>query len=168
MDIKYSPFGCKQLTDDSTGGLLDECYQKVKEEVNKVLSTEGQFVCIASDAWSNVTNDPVVDYMAVSPTEEQGHDADWIATDLSRVIDSLGDNVVGAVSDNTATNKKAWSELENSKFKFAIDCKEVAAFFHNHHVPKAKLKKAQAAKLSGVVQPAPTRWGTLNGCFQSL
>jgi hypothetical protein len=162
--------------------------------------------------------------MAVSPTkslflealhtEEQGHDADWIATDLSRVIDSLGDNVVGAVTDNTATNKKAWSELEKKYpthffhgcvshglhllvkdifaatkkdvpgggpaeyptgypfedlLQFAIDCKEVVAFFHNHHVPKAKLKKAlAAAKLSGLVQPAPTRWGTLNGCFKSL
>ena len=40
---------------DSAGGLLDECYQKVKEEVKKVLSTEGRFVCITSDAWSNVT-----------------------------------------------------------------------------------------------------------------
>lgn len=87
-----------------------------------MLSTEGQFFSITSDAWSNVTNNPVVNYMAVSSTkslfleavhtEEQGHDADWIATDLSRVIDSLGDNVVGAVTDNTATNKKAWSELE--------------------------------------------------------
>ena len=214
---------CKQLADDSAGGLLDECYQKVKE-VKKVLSTEGQFVCITSDAWSNVTNDPVVDYMAVSPTkslflegvhtEEQGHDADWIATNLSRVIDSLGDNVVGAVTDNTTTNKKAWGELEKKYpthffhgcvshglhllvkvifaatkkdvpgggpaeyptgypfedlLQFAIDCKEVVAFFHNHHVPKAKLKKAlAAAKLSGLVQPAPMRWGTLNGCFKSL
>ena len=40
----------KQLADDSAGGLLDKCYQKVKEEVNKVLSTEGQFACITKDA----------------------------------------------------------------------------------------------------------------------
>ena len=113
---------CKQLADDGAGGLLDECYQQVNEEVNKVLSTDGQFVCLTSDAWSNVANNPVVNYMAVSPTkslfleavhtEEQSHDADWLSTDLSRVIDSLGDNVVGAVTDNTAANKKAWSELE--------------------------------------------------------
>ncbi|CAB3993702.1 Hypothetical predicted protein [Paramuricea clavata] len=60
---------CKQLADDGAGGLLDECYQNVKEEVNKVLSTDGQFVCLTSDAWSNVVNDPVVDYTAVSPTK---------------------------------------------------------------------------------------------------
>ena len=53
--------------------------------------------------------------------------------------------------------------------QFAIDCKEVVAFFHNHHVLKAKLKKALvAAKLSGLVQPVPTRWDTLSGCFKSL
>jgi hypothetical protein len=53
--------------------------------------------------------------------------------------------------------------------QFSIDCKDVVAFFHNHHAPKAKLKKAlNAAKLSGLVQPAPTRWGTLSGCFKSI
>ena len=70
-----------------------------------MLSTYGQFVCLTSNAWSNVVNDPVVNYMAVSPTkshfleavhtEQQSHAADWLSTDLSRVIDSLGDNVVG-------------------------------------------------------------------------
>ena len=59
--------------------------------------------------------------MAVSPkkslsleavnTEEQGH-ADWLSKDLICVIDSLDNNVVGAVTDNTTTNKKVWSELE--------------------------------------------------------
>ena len=54
--------------------------------------------------------------MAVSPTqslfleamntEEQSHDAEWIAGDLVRVMDSFGDNVISAITDNTATNKK--------------------------------------------------------------
>ncbi len=59
----------KQLADVSAGGLLDVCYKKVNEQVKKVLLTDGQMVCITSDAWSNVTNDPVVNYMAVSPTK---------------------------------------------------------------------------------------------------
>ena len=60
--------------------------------------------------------------MAVSPeqslfleavhTEEQSHDAEWIAGDLVHVMDSLGDNVIGAITDNTAANKKAWKTLE--------------------------------------------------------
>ena len=52
---------------------------------------------------------------------------------------------------------------------FSIDCKDVVTFFHNHHAPKAKLKKALiVAKLKALVQPAPTRWGTLIECFKSL
>ena len=102
--------------------LLEECYQQVKVEVDKVLSAESQFVCITSDAWSNMSNEPVVNYMAVCltkslfleavHTEEQAHDADWLSSDLSRVIDSLGDTVVGAITDNTATNRKVWNELK--------------------------------------------------------
>ncbi len=45
-----------------------------------------------SDAWSNVSNEPVINYMAVSPnnslfleavnTDEQGHTAAWPSKDL--------------------------------------------------------------------------------------
>lgn len=139
-------------------------------------------------------------------TGEQGHDANWLSKDLTRVIDKLDNNVVGAVTDNTATNKKVWRGLEEKypslffhgcashglhllvkdifgkkvessgsgpdddpasyPFEdlqlFSIDCKDAVTFFHNHHAPKAKLKKALvAAKLKTLVQPAPTRWGTL-------
>ena len=214
----------KQLADDSPGGLLEECYAKVKSQVDKQLSSNNNYVCITSDAWSNISNEPVVNYMAVSPinslfleavnTGAQGHDANWLSKDLTRVIDSLHNNAVGAVTDNTATNKKVWKELEEkypSLFfhgcashglhllvkdvfggkkaastdnepdddpasylfedlqLFSIDCKDVVTFFHNHHAPKAKLKKALvAAKLKALVQPAPTRWGTLIECFKSL
>ena len=52
---------------------------------------------------------------------------------------------------------------------FSIDCKDIVTFFHNHYAPQAKLKKAlAAAKLRALVQPAPTHWGTLIGCFKSL
>ena len=129
-------------------------------------------------------------------------------------FDGIGENVVGAITDNTAANKRMWQILEQkypthffhgcishglhllvndifgAKKKepahggvlqfpdgypfeelqlFSNDCKEVVVFFHNHHVMKAKLKKAlAAAKLSGLVKPAETRWGTLIGCFKSL
>lgn len=208
----------KQLADDNKGGLLEECYQKVKTDVKKQLSISNQFICITSDAWSSVLNEPIVNYMAVCPTqslfleavhtEEQSHDAEWIAADLVRVMDSLGDNVIGAITDNTATNKKAWKALEENYphrffhgcvshglnllvkdifsakkpsgeypdgypfedlLLFTINCKEVVSFYHNHHVQRASLRKAlKAEKLNNLVQPAPTRWGTILGCFRSL
>jgi hypothetical protein len=45
-------------------------------------------------------------------TEKQAYDAKWITTDLARIMDSLGENVVGAITDNTAANKKGWKTLE--------------------------------------------------------
>jgi hypothetical protein len=52
---------------------------------------------------------------------------------------------------------------------FTINCKEVVSFFYNHHIPRAHLRKAlKAEKLNNLVQPAPTRWGMILGCFLSL
>ena len=214
----------KQLADDSSGGLLEVCYQQVKKDVEKKLSMKSQYVSVTSDAWSSVLNEPIINYMAVSPsfslfleavhTEEQSHDAEWLTKDLIWVMDSLGQNVVGAITDNTSTNKKVWKELEQKYpdrffhgcvshglhllvkdilaatkkqsvggapaqyplgypfedlLLFVADCKEVVSFFHNHHAPRAALKKAlKQEKLNCLVQPAPTRWGTFQGCFKSL
>ena len=54
-------------------------------------------------------------------TEEQCHDAEWLSKDISCVIDSIVQNVVGTITENTATNKKVWSILEQ---------KYPAHFFH--------------------------------------
>lgn len=54
-----------QLANDSSGGLLECCYQKVKAEVNKMhLSASNQYICITSDAWSSILQEPIVNYMA--------------------------------------------------------------------------------------------------------
>ncbi|KAH9272850.1 hypothetical protein BASA83_004738 [Batrachochytrium salamandrivorans] len=55
--------------------------------------------CLTSDAWSNIKNEPIVNYMLISDsstfflesvsTGEQSHDAKWIAQDMGRIIDSL-------------------------------------------------------------------------------
>ena len=55
----------KQLADDSSGGLFEDCYQKVNAEVNKLLSVNTQYICITNDACSSVLNEPIVNYMAV-------------------------------------------------------------------------------------------------------
>ncbi|KAI2489091.1 transposase [Fragilaria crotonensis] len=52
---------------------------------------------------------------------------------------------------------------------FAADCKKVVKYFHNHHAPKAMLKKAlHAAGHKMLVQVAATRWGSLIGMVRSL
>jgi Protein of unknown function (DUF 659) len=46
--------------------------------------------------------------------------------------------------------------------QFAVDCKDIIKFFHNHHVVKAKLSGLQKLqKLPALAKPAPTRWGSI-------
>ncbi|KAH6595637.1 hypothetical protein BASA61_003736 [Batrachochytrium salamandrivorans] len=103
------------------------------------------------DAWSNIKNKPIVNYMLISdsstfflesvPTGEQSHVAKWIAQDMGRVIDFLAGK----------------------------QCKAVISFFSFHHQMTAQLQKAQLTEsLPGLVQPAPTRWGFFEGVFRKL
>ena len=206
------------------GPLLDRMYSRLKYYVDLELDSASS-VCLTTDGWTNVENEPVVNYMAVANgtalfiesvnTGEQSHDAVWIAADTSRVLTKFGDRAAGCLMDNTATNRAAWKILEEnhpSKFfygctshclhlltkdifaatktkrgrgsavalypdgypfeqllKFALACKEIVKFFHNHHVEKAQLTKAlKDAKLNNLQAPAPTRWGTLLKCFETL
>jgi hypothetical protein len=84
---------------------------------------KGATACLTTDAWSNIKNDSVVNYMAVSPacslflesvsTGQQGHDHKFIADDIARVIRRHEKTTfAGAVTDNTSTNKKAWKLLQ--------------------------------------------------------
>ncbi|KAH6571036.1 hypothetical protein BASA60_007375 [Batrachochytrium salamandrivorans] len=205
------------------GALLDSCYAKVKSVVDNHIEEMKLNACLTSDAWSNIKNEPIVNYMLISDsstfflesvsTGEQSHDAKWIAQDMGRIIDSLAGKVCGAVTDNTTTNRSAWSMLkkkypslffqgcashglhllvkdifaatktkrgrevadypENYPFHYLLEfsqkCKDVVSFFSFHHQMKAQLQKAQLAEnLPGLVQPAPTRWGSLKACFESL
>ncbi|KAE8955479.1 hypothetical protein PR001_g32088 [Phytophthora rubi] len=110
---------CRQKLSDE---LLDACFSEVQEAVDGFLQTPTTHVCVTSDGWSNILNEPIVNYMAVSPdkavfvesvpTGEKRHTAEWIANDLTRVVRSLGATVSGAITDNTKANKNAWLILE--------------------------------------------------------
>jgi hypothetical protein len=47
------------------GELLDACYKEIKKEVDRSLQAAHRCCCITSDAWSNISNEPVVNYMAI-------------------------------------------------------------------------------------------------------
>jgi len=76
------------------GPVLENAFIDVKKKCSMLL--DNATFCITSDGWMNVRNDPIVNYMATSPrislfleslsTGEQGHNADWIATDIHRVM----------------------------------------------------------------------------------
>ena len=105
-----------------SGYLLDKCYNKLREKVDSILSADGMATCLSTDAWTNIKNESVVNYMVITPeqtlflesvaTGEQSHTAEWISDDLICVMYSMPCKVAGAVTDNTSANKKAWKILK--------------------------------------------------------
>ena len=80
--------------------------------------------CLTTDGWSNVKNDPVVNFMVVSPecsfflesvmTGQQQHSHKYIAEDIANAIQKYeSTEFAGVVTDNTSTNKKAWILLHD-------------------------------------------------------
>lgn len=108
------------------GRLLDKTFNKVKSICESYLSDKTLYFCLATDGWTNVLNDAIINYIAVSPqktiflesvtTQEQGHTAEFIATDIERVFQAFPNtNFCGAIMDNTSANRNAWGRLK-SKF----------------------------------------------------
>jgi len=104
-----------------TTSLLDVCHEDVKTKVAKGMI--GATSYLISDDWSNVNNDAIINYMAVSPesalflesvsTGQQGHAHKFITDDIERVIREHPSIIfVGVVIDNTSMNKKAWGLLQ--------------------------------------------------------
>lgn len=116
------------------GPLLEQCYLQCSSTLDNTISASDGMACLVTDGSSNINNESIVNYMLVLEgrqfflesvaTEEQGHTADYIAEDLSRVIDKLiekGVKIAGAVTDNTAANRRAWRILKE---------KNPALYFH--------------------------------------
>ena len=148
-------------------------------------------------------------------TGEQSHKAEWIASDIERVMASYpATSFAGVVTDNTSTNKNAWEQLSRAhpsayfqgcashelnlfvkdvfgatKTKKARDaeptypvnypfeellnfisvCKGIVKLFHNSHTLKAQIEAEKTkAGVRVLVRPAPTRWGTIKGCRETL
>jgi hypothetical protein len=106
-----------------SGPLLDKNYNHLKKISDAHLARKLSFFCLATDGWSNVLNEPIVNYIAISPnttiflesisTGEQSHSSNWIASDLIRIIEKYPNtSFSGVVTDNTSANKNAWSQLK--------------------------------------------------------
>jgi Protein of unknown function (DUF 659) len=106
---------------DLSGRLLRSAHKKVKAKVDAWFKKD-QFACITSDAWSNIKNESVINYMTISgdvtfflestQSGEQSHTSEYLASDIDRVIGQTHGKIAGVVMDNTAANKKAWKLLK--------------------------------------------------------
>ena len=93
-----------------SGKQLTKAYKKVKMKVDNWLKRD-QFACITSDAWSNIKNESVNNYMMISGEEtlfvestqsgEQPHSSDNLAADLVQAIRSTRGQISGVVMSNT-------------------------------------------------------------------
>ena len=135
MEEKHLIEALKQLRPDVTlpsrrdlsGKLLQQAYNEVKQRVDGWLD-RGTYGSLTTDGWSNIKNESVVNYMFVSGAEGmslflesnatgiESHTAEFLAKDISRVIESSPPNakIAGVVMDNTSANKAAWRVLQNS------------------------------------------------------
>jgi Protein of unknown function (DUF 659) len=102
--------------------LLQKCHSHVKSLVDKKLEKVQANFCITTDAASNINNEPVVNYMMIGDglslflesvyTDQNGHTAQWLAQDVTRVIETVKCNVCGVVTDNSSSHKGAWALLQ--------------------------------------------------------
>ena len=98
------------------GKYLIKCYSNVKIKVDAWLA-QGNYNCLTSNQWSNISNEAVINFMLVSTnmllflkskyTGEQGHSASFLAKGMSQVIKATTGNIAGAIMDNTLANKSA-------------------------------------------------------------
>ena len=99
---------------------LKNCHQEPKKKVDQRMKNET--ACLTRDRWSNINNEAVVNYMAVSTgcslyleavqTRQQGHDHKFISEEVERVFINYKDTIfAGAAIDNTSAKKKAWEVL---------------------------------------------------------
>jgi Protein of unknown function (DUF 659) len=118
-DAKLLPDRCKLAY-----GLLEKCFDDIKSRADARMFNA--IACITTDGWTNIKNDPVVNYMATSSnfcyflesvyTGKQGHNSIWISANIERVINNYSCiSIAGAVTDNINANKKAW-EILSEKF----------------------------------------------------
>ena len=107
---------------DLAGPLLDVVYEEIKLETDKILSDKTKEFTVTTDAWSNVCNQSVIDFVAVNPQctlfvsavfpNQKRHTTENLVEWLDNVIKTIPANTSGATTDNTAANKAMWRTLQ--------------------------------------------------------
>jgi hypothetical protein len=102
-----------------TGVLLDNAFAETYAAT--IGSLQSQAICLTTDAWSNVRGESVVSYTAACEgksfylesnlTGTQSHTGQWLAQDISRIVQTYSSDVAGVVTDNASPNVAAWKIL---------------------------------------------------------
>ncbi|XP_043271188.1 uncharacterized protein [Venturia canescens] len=105
-----------------SNSLLDESYNKVKGEVDEKVQS-ANFVGLQCDGWSNLRNEGIINFIVTTPepvffktitTTTNSQTAEYIAKQISEVIDAIGPTkLLGVCTDNAASMKCAWRILQD-------------------------------------------------------
>ena len=77
---------------------------------------------------------------------------------MSHGLDLFVKDFFAASNPNEMQSRNVNRRIQMDILYFAIDCKDLVQFFHNHHEIKASLAKEQSkAGLVSLEKPAPTR-----------
>ena len=91
------------------------------------------YVTLGTDSWTDVNGCSILNYVAIRSTkpillasintEQEGHTAQCLFRESSKIIDKFSNNIVGCCTDNANANKAMWAMLEeNYPDKFAYGC----------------------------------------------
>lgn len=104
-----------------SGPFLEKEYKNVSTMVAEAIAAADS-VGLAVDGWSNIRNEPVVNFVVttpkpflfkVLPTGKSSHTGEYMTDEISSVIDEIGQQkVFGLVTDNAANMKASWRQLE--------------------------------------------------------
>lgn len=104
-----------------SGPFLEKEFKSVSSLVSEAIAA-AHSVGLAVDGWSNIRNEPIVNFVIttpkpflykVLPTGKLSHTAEFMAQEISCVIDEIGpQKVFGVVTDNAANMKAAWKLIE--------------------------------------------------------
>ena len=120
--------------------ILDDTHDSVKMKMTEAVR-RGKYVSIATDAWTDVNGQSVVNYFAMMPhpiffkaiyTKDNSHTADYLARTTAAVIEEIGaEKVVAVLTDNAAPNRAAW-KMQQQEFRSSnLTCIGCAAHWLN-------------------------------------
>ena len=133
----YEPPSRRQLS----GRMLDDCHASIEAEMNAEISG-AMYVSVATDAWTNVNGESVINFIVLMPTKpvfyeavyiaDNRHTADYLVEATSAIIKKIGEEkVVAVVMDNAAANVSAAKALQENFKNTTLTCVGCAAHWIN-------------------------------------
>ena len=120
-------------TDRLRGSLLTKSYVKTEDALSHFLATGVIKLTLGFDSWTDVNQNSIINFVALSSeacylvssidTGVIPHSAENLANYAEQIIRRYPESYVGAITDNTSTNKAMWNLL-NQRFpdKFFYGC----------------------------------------------